>query len=963
MNELNTLSVSEAPCTSASSSVSSASSTPSYPPIYVNTQSGQTTNEIPSTSYVPNPPAYQYPSVHSPQYYQQQPSSNDYKNHIDRWSCSQMPPRDSGVHSSTSQSEIYSNPSYSHSYLTTTCNSPFDTSSYISGFSNEELSSEHQMTLDNLKSTCSQTSTGPQNMSQEKAFEEVLVMLQDVEDCVVFKAAQTIKYIAKEDSSKERQFALGTINNIAIIQTLNNVLTKRNLNPKIAQEILSTFFYILSYHDGVCLFLKFLQTFPNDQNIFLDTLLLHLQNPEYQRGCHRFSLIILHSLIFCSDPYKTTIIKILREKFAVTNILRNNCVESTRLEEKSLSIMIDILRKLCENNPEQKKMFICNNGVEQLLIILANYNYENLTNRCLLLLKAIINYDPKLLVNKGVFKIFPSLLMSPSSKIRKLVLESVRDLGDIQINTIELEDTLKCLIHVLCTPYIEEARLSIYAIANFLYNNQINKSFFINNDGLGIVRNLLFSTSSIPNRASIQRELEDIEERSFVTLRFLCGNHDKANEIQNFLAHDEGLMSIFLQHLHHPRPAVLKQLLWILSFLSKNQDNIDNFRKDEFVLGLANVLKVSVTTHSKMTHIEDVSVKELISLTLTIICNLIEDHRLRDMFLEILLMSDNCIEIENGRMISLPVAVLLIKEDKFKKNILQIMANFSKDERMVGKFTCHPEVIDIIKIIMTNETGICSILADSCYRNWMSKNHLSTSLVSSPTLKVSIKEDETGKSGYSHEIFKYRKDNTMSHREEQIPLTLQNPLPYNSRLLNYQNPSRMNPVLRPTVEEVPFNENTSFMTSSITQHPSTIIFPPNDEMFYNVDDSLYYDRNLDPNITNDSGLGRTFIDLDNSSLPEGSGVHIKRQKMNSDYTIPHHYLPQSEIQLSRQFSEVNISPIQTTNIDMEGPSQYNIIPVKNIITDDSQETNKRKNEEISKNCDSNSSESKIIGEL
>ncbi|CEF69432.1 Armadillo-like helical domain and Armadillo-type fold domain-containing protein [Strongyloides ratti] len=961
MNEPNTPNISEAPCTSTSSSACSASSTPSYPPIYVNTKTVNVTNERTSTSYVQNPPAYQYPSVNSPQYYYQGPSIHDYRSHIDRWSCNQMPPRDSGVHSSTSQSEIYSNPSYSHSYLTTTCNSPFDTSSYISGFSNEELSSEHQMTLDNLKSKCSHN-TGSQNMSQEKAFEEVLLMLQDVEDCVVFKAAQTIKYIAKEDSSKERQFALGTINNIAIIQTLNNVLIKGNLNPKISQEILSTFFYILSYNDGVSLFLKFLQTFPNDQNILLDTLLLHLQNPQYQRGCHRFSLIILHSLIFCSDPYKTTIIKILREKFAVSKILRNNCIEITRLEEKSLSIMIDILRKLCENNPEQKKIFICNNGIEQLLLILSNYNYENLTNRCLLLLKAIINYDPKLLVNRGVFKIFPSILMSPSSKIRKLALESVRDLGDIQVSTIELEDTLKCLMHVLCTPYIEEARLSIYAIANFLYNNQINKSFFINNDGLGIVKSLLFSTASIPNRESIQRELEEIEERSFVTIRFLCGNHDKANEIQNFLAHDDGMINIFLQHLHHPRPAVLKQLLWILSFLSKNQENIEIFRKDEFIMGLANVLKVSVTTHSKMTHIEDVSVKELISLTLTIICNLIEDHRLRDMFLEILLMSDNCIELENGRMISLPVAVLLIKEDKFKKNILQIMANFSKDERMVGTFTSHPEVIEIIKTIMINETGICNILADSCYRNWISKKQLSTTSMPLPNIKVLFKDDEINKSGYNHSIYKYPGESLISNSQEQSS-TLQHHLPFNSKLINYQNFETSHPVLRSSTKELPFNDNVTFMSTSVTHHPSTI-FSPNDEIYYGVEDNLYYERNLDPNTTSDSGLGRTFIELENQTLIEGSsGYNSKRQKMNTDYIIPYNYIPQSEIQLSRQFSEVNISPIQSTNLNIDGSSQYNIIPVKNIKNDDMKDKINNKNEEVEKNCEDNLNESKIIGEL
>uniref|UniRef100_A0A0N4ZIM9 ARM repeat-containing protein n=1 Tax=Parastrongyloides trichosuri TaxID=131310 RepID=A0A0N4ZIM9_PARTI len=961
MNDSVTSNISEAPCTSTSSSICSASSTPSYPPVYVNTQGIHPVNEgnIISTSYVQNipPPVYQYPSVNSPQYCHQGPTPqqqqnqtfsqipstiHDYRSHIDRWQYNQMPLRDSGVHSSTSQSEIYSNPSYSQSYLTTTCNSPFETSSYISGFSNEELSTEHQTTIENLKSSFT-SKDSPQNISQEKAFEEILLMLQDTDDYIVFKAAQAIKYIAKEDSSKERQFTLGTINNIAIIQTLNNIFIKTNLNPKISQEILSTFFYILSYNDGVSLFLKFLQTFPNEQNLMLDTLLLHLSNPEHQRGCHKFSLIILHSLIYCSNPYRTTIINILRDKSAISKILVYNCLEMSTLEEKSMSIMIDIIRKLCENNAKQKEIFINHNGIEQLFVILLNYNYENLTNRGLLLLKAIGNHDPKLLVTKGVFKIFPHLLMSTSSKIRKLSLEGVRDLSDIPNSSLELEGTLKCLMHVLCTPYIEEACLSICAISNLLANNQNNKLFFISNDGLGILRSLLFSTATVPNREPIQRELEEIEERSFATIRNLCINHEKGDEIQNFIMNDEGIINIFLQHLHHPRPAVLRQLLWVLTYLSKNQTKIEVFRKDNFVSGLTNALKVCVTTHSKMDLIEEISVKELISLTLTIICNLIEDPKLRDMFLEIFLMSDNFIEIDNGRMISLPVAVILIKEDKFKKNILQIMANFSKDDRMCGRFTGHPEVIEIIKKIMTNETGICSILADSCYRNWINKSQ------SGRTFEHVVYDSKNNFNNDRPTIPHHQGTPTMI--PQQVSYTTSN----FQRMINYQQPSSSTnldtsfyPVLDMSGEESSsFNNDISFGISNIQQN--------NEEIFYN-------NYSQDQNITIDSGLGRTFIDLDDNNT-NNIITGNKRQKMDSTFSGHQNYTtqqqPPSEVQLSRQFSEVNISmhPSDIDNIQQQQTTNYNILPVKN--------TEKNDVKRIDTINDGNNipNDKKIIGEL
>uniref|UniRef100_A0AC35UC91 Armadillo repeat-containing protein 10 n=1 Tax=Rhabditophanes sp. KR3021 TaxID=114890 RepID=A0AC35UC91_9BILA len=627
---------------------------------------------------------------------------------------------------------------------------------------NEEMSAEHQTIFQNVKSSYNynkqragmsmeneyegEASTSanppPPNSANEivsiaKALEELLPLLTDNEEQVVLRAVQMIAFVAKKDSSSSHRFTIGSINNIAIIQALNNLFIKRDLPIEISLEILSTFYHILAYNEGLNLFLKFLQSFPSDQSKLLDRLLSHLQQPnlpvmgKYQ-GCHKNAILILHSLMACTDPYKTAIIDVLRKKGTVTLILKSTCLDLLLTKDKLFAITVDIIKILCEHDNSQKITFINNQGLEMLIYILAHSNYDNLLLRGLILLKSIAHLDETLVVKGGVFKVLGRFLHAQDSRIRKNVLELIRDISHVPISSVESNDVLIGLMELLSGQDLVHIQLSIDSLSNLVANNQHNKSFFLSNHGLSIISKLIYNTTYNPNRMTVQAQLEQIEERAFAIIRNLSGNYDKAENVLSFIMHDEVYTNLMLHHLFNPRPAILRQILKTLMSTSKNPTNYDTFARANyidcgdgpstfpgFISCLIHILKICVTTSTTMDNIEGVSINELIYSTISTLANLIECRDLYDQVTTLLLNPKNCIDNESGLRMILPSAVMMVCDDKCKAPTLQVLAELAKDERIATILGNHVPFIEIIKK-MSNGTGITSLFADSCYRRVVS---------------------------------------------------------------------------------------------------------------------------------------------------------------------------------------------------------------------------------------------------
>ncbi|KHJ99630.1 Armadillo/beta-catenin-like repeat protein [Oesophagostomum dentatum] len=367
-------------------------------------------------------------------------------------------PFDSGVHTMT-----HSQAPSMMSMTSIHAGSQISTMSSVVDTDTAELTDQQQQKFENI--SLALCPTHPEYANAEGVIPELINLMKDNDEVVVYRALFIMQNIAKLDADISRTPS-ARIRGPDAVMAILNVLQVRRSTPNIIRMALGTLFQICIRADGLDDVAK-VNAQCNGELIRM--LIEHARTVPF--SCYKYALLTLHSLV--SDkvhgPQCSQQARQMDTMQVVSEWLQHE------KSEKLLPVIVDLVRILCDKNHEQKAYFLGMNGIPKLLNILKKCLYENCLWRTTRLLTMFSNFNPQMLVQCNAPAVLAPQLAHDSERLVLVSLECLRNISDVPTDA-NRYDLLRALLRLFGHRNQKVTRYTLDILANLCANNKVNKT-------------------------------------------------------------------------------------------------------------------------------------------------------------------------------------------------------------------------------------------------------------------------------------------------------------------------------------------------------------------------------------------------------------------------------------------------------------------------------------------------------
>uniref|UniRef100_A0A0N5AVH8 Armadillo/beta-catenin-like repeat protein n=1 Tax=Syphacia muris TaxID=451379 RepID=A0A0N5AVH8_9BILA len=594
-----------------------------------------------------------------------------------------------------------------------------------------DLTDQQQLKFENIPANIGR---GAQEGETRKAIPEVIHLLSDHDEVVVQRAATMVQNIAKMDS-EQPNYAKPWINGLEVVPLLKKLLHTHPNSPGIIKAALGALFQISSRTDGLESILRV-----NDETNG-DLLVSVIQHIKFNGGSARYAILTFHTIIAEKSKASRNIecARAAGALQAVTAFLDREA------NEKLLSVLIECVKILCDRCERQREIFIQLNGPAKVFHILRTFRYESLLWRSTALIRMLSNTDPRAIVASGGYDVLPFLLNHASQRVVTTALECIRNMSDVVTKDIDVLKLLDLLLQLLGAMDPSIVLYCVGILSNLLANNQRNKEYVFSRNGINGLFRVLINACNIPaNTVSLQQKVEDIQERALATLRHLCVGNSHHVEAQKAVFQPD-CAEFLLRKLMEMRPAILKQTLQILSKVVHQDSNLINFREvcirmssgDQatFAKQIIVVLQAACRQLPSTQSIEEISVAELISLSLSTLQAMCKDKQLLSQ-IAYFIKAPAFLYCEGEKAVLLPAFCILqrfIDDDNIKGSALGLLAELATDREMAMNFAADTALISMFQHYSNSRNRVIEMFAQQAYNRSMHERNLSVNGYNTPS--------------------------------------------------------------------------------------------------------------------------------------------------------------------------------------------------------------------------------------
>ncbi|GMR32489.1 hypothetical protein PMAYCL1PPCAC_02684, partial [Pristionchus mayeri] len=477
-------------------------------------------------------------------------------------------------------------------------------------------------------------SIGPSGNYEQSGLPELVQLMKDDDEAVVYKAVYMMQNIAKMDSDLRRE---RIITGSYVAAALREVLERRSNSPNIVRVALGSLFHLCNHPDGVRDVVELVGNEPS----LLDHLIKHMRTAAF--SSYKYAILSLHSILSDRSALGLAATAEARQRDALSPAVE---VLRTDQSEKLLPIIVDLIRVLCEKSSEQKNRFIEQGGVGKLLDILQRCNYENLLWRTTKLLVQIANFSPSSLMACSAPSVLHTRLSHASGRLVQCLLECLRAISDIASppNT----DATPVLSSILLLFGNSNPFVSLYCVqilSNMAANHRKNKEFLASKGVVPTLMRVLYESTLWVATDKDKEVSEEMQEALLCCLHHLCVRHELAQQVCTHVM-AEGNSKLLLDRLYNMRPAVLRQTLLILVQTAPLDANLSSFRHTQqvvrevreeipltFIHQVIIILRVAFHQFPQAQQgiplrVENVKVVELVTSSLSLLASLCRDRRM-----------------------------------------------------------------------------------------------------------------------------------------------------------------------------------------------------------------------------------------------------------------------------------------------------------------------------------------------
>ena len=376
---------------------------------------------------------------------------------------------------------------------------------------------------------------------------EIIKILDDPDQVVVSKMVQMIHCILKDE--KHRKVV---INSTELVKSLIR-LTVRSTEIEILKYAAAIFNDFTMSRSGLQIIY---------QNNIFPALYKLLNSNDDKIVC--YAITTLHILLLRQDGATSAVHK----TGGIPTIVR--LLSKDNYKDNFLAIVADCLQLTAFNNPDVKQIILQCGGPQELIRILNTYSHEKLLLITIRVIK-VLSVCPK---NKQVIVHFggmQALAKNLNHRNLRIVLNSLwalRNLSDAAINQTNMNELLHSLVQLLNSENISIVICSAGILRNLTCNNQFNKMFICQINGLNILLQTLIKAE----------DREEILEPTLSTLSHLTCRYPNAEQCQNLVRLNCGLEPI-IKLLHPPSKwPIIKACINLIRNLALSPANIQVFK-------------------------------------------------------------------------------------------------------------------------------------------------------------------------------------------------------------------------------------------------------------------------------------------------------------------------------------------------------------------------------------------------
>ncbi|XGW28564.1 hypothetical protein V3C99_008383 [Haemonchus contortus] len=622
--------------------------------------------------------------------------SSDFK--VQMW---QNRPFDSGVHTM-----VHSQTPSVMSMTSTRAGSRISTMSSLVDADTAELTDQQQQKFENI--SLALCPTHPEYANAEGVIPELINLMKDSDEVVVYKALFIMQNIAKLDADISRT-PNARIRGEGAVTAIVNVLQEHRDSPNIIRMALGTLFQICIRADG----LEDVARVNGQCNgELIRALIDHARTIPF--SCYKYALLTLHSLV--SDkvhgPQCAQQARQMDTMQVVSGWLQHE------KSEKLLPVIVDLVRILCDKNYEQKAYFLGTNGIPKLLNILKKCLYENCLWRTTRLLTMFSNFNPQMLVQCNAPAVLAPQLAHDSERLVLVSLECLRNISDVPTEGNRC-DLLRALLRLFGHRNRKVTRYTLDILANLCANNKLNKEFLISHGIVGYLLRLLNEERSggTYNQTIMS---EEVHECILSILCTLCVGNSMIEEVRIDVFRQPQL---FLEKLVHMRPMLLKQTLQLLSKTALKDENLASFRNCSldgicFVQQIVYILRVACNQSPETHIIEGIKVCELINLSMVILHCLCRNKELLEVVVYYLLYPEN-MKVRNYNIL-LPIYALHESvEECIKKSAISLIEATVHHPKMAAFFIQNHDLINGLQHFARSSDPLLGNLAKEALKTMM----------------------------------------------------------------------------------------------------------------------------------------------------------------------------------------------------------------------------------------------------
>lgn len=323
-----------------------------------------------------------------------------------------------------------------------------------------------------------------------EALPELVKLLNNEDQVIVNQAAMIVHQLSTKEASR-----IAMSDSTPLVEALLHILETN----KYSSEILSN---LSQNQQGLLTIFK-----TGGIKALIDALSSPVDSTLYN------AISTLHKLLLHQEGAKMTTLLYGGLQKMVTLLQRDN--------HKFLAIVCDCIHMITYGNQEAKLILLASGGPAELVRILYSYRYEKLlftAARAIKVLSVCASNKPAL-IEAGAMQALALCLDHPSQRLVQECLWSLRNLSDVAIKEINMEQLLEKLVQFLYGNDFNMLTCAVGILSNLTCDNQINKRFVYD---IGGAQALIQTIENNGHRV-------EITEPAMCALRHVCENDNQVN--------------------------------------------------------------------------------------------------------------------------------------------------------------------------------------------------------------------------------------------------------------------------------------------------------------------------------------------------------------------------------------------------------------------------------------------------